>query len=133
METKRATKGKRRINQYELGEVLGRGTYGKVRLCTDLNTAQVYAVKILRKSLLKRKRIGQFGNALQGVQREIAIWKKLDHPNVVSLHEVLDDEALDKLYLISELVDGGPIVSDPTDTTAAVTSAEGSGTPQDAA
>lgn len=33
------------------------------------------------------------------VHREIAVLKKLDHPNVVRLIEVLDDPAQDNLYL----------------------------------
>lgn len=38
-------------------------------------------------------------NPLQRVYREIAILKKLDHPNIVKLVEVLDDPDEDKLYL----------------------------------
>ena len=38
-------------------------------------------------------------NPLERVYREIAILKKLDHPNVVKLVEVLDDPEEDKLYL----------------------------------
>jgi hypothetical protein len=128
--------GQKRINQYLMLEVLGKGTYGKVRRCIDETTGDVRAVKILKKSFLKRKRIGRFGNALQNVQREIAVWKKLDHPNVVVLFEagfsvdssctillatvllscfssqVIDDAALDKLYLVSEFVDGGSLMRD---------------------
>lgn len=40
-----------------------------------------------------------YKDALQNVLREIAIMKKLDHPNVVQLHEVIDDEEGDKLYM----------------------------------
>lgn len=40
--------------------------------------------------MLRKKRIGQFGNALQNVQREIAIWKALKHVNIVALFEVID-------------------------------------------
>lgn len=40
-----------------------------------------------------------YKDALMNVQREIAIMKKLDHPNVVRLHEVIDDEEGDKLYM----------------------------------
>jgi len=40
-----------------------------------------------------------FRDALQNVMKEIAIMKKLDHPNVVKLHEVIDDEEEDKLYM----------------------------------
>ncbi len=36
---------------------------------------------------------------LQKVYREIAILKKLDHPNVVKLYEVLDDPEEDNLYM----------------------------------
>lgn len=38
-------------------------------------------------------------NPLDRVYREIAILKKLDHPNVVKLVEVLDDPVEDHLYL----------------------------------
>lgn len=38
-------------------------------------------------------------NPLQKVHREIAIMKKLDHPNVVKLVEVLDDPEDDNLYM----------------------------------
>jgi hypothetical protein len=85
---KDASTGQKRINQYLILEVLGKGAYGKVRRCVDETTGEVRAVKIMKKSFLKRKRIGRFGNALQNVQREIAVWKKLDHPNVVVLFEV---------------------------------------------
>lgn len=84
---KDAATGEKRVNQYLMREVLGRGAYGKVRRCVDEQTGAVRAVKIIRKSVLKRKRVGRFGNALQTVLREIAIWKKLDHPNVVTLFE----------------------------------------------
>ena len=38
-------------------------------------------------------------NPLDKVYREIAIMKKLDHPNVVKLVEVLDDPEDDNLYM----------------------------------
>jgi len=36
---------------------------------------------------------------LEKVYREIAIMKKLDHPNVVKLVEVLNDQEADNLYM----------------------------------
>ena len=36
--------------------------------------------------------------------REIAIMKKLNHPNVIKLHEVIDDPEEDKLYLSKKRV-----------------------------
>lgn len=36
---------------------------------------------------------------MQAVAKEIAVMKKLDHPNVIRLHEVIDDEEKDKIYM----------------------------------
>lgn len=45
----------------------------------------MYAAKIMKKSALKRKRIGRTGNALQNVVNEIDVWARLDHPNIVKV------------------------------------------------
>lgn len=55
-------------------------------------------------------------NSLSRVYREIAILKKLDHPNVVKLIEVLDDPTQDYLCLVFELVDKGSVIEIPSDT-----------------
>ena len=47
---------------------------------------------------------------LDKVQREIAIMKKLVHPHLVSLFEVIDDASQDALYLVLEYVPGGQIM-----------------------
>jgi serine/threonine protein kinase len=56
--------------------------------------------------------LARFGTALDSVKKEIAIWKKLDHENVVGLFEVIDDPDKDKLYMVSEFIDGGPVMPD---------------------
>jgi len=43
-------------------------------------------------------------NAFQDLLREIAIMKKLNHPNVIKLYEVLDDPEEDKMYLSKQVV-----------------------------
>eukprot|EP00002_Diphylleia_rotans_P013385 TRINITY_DN2617_c0_g3_i3.p1 TRINITY_DN2617_c0_g3~~TRINITY_DN2617_c0_g3_i3.p1 ORF type:complete len:421 (-),score=91.74 TRINITY_DN2617_c0_g3_i3:460-1722(-) len=45
------------------------------------------------------------------VLREVAIMKKLTHPNVVSLFEVMDDPSQDEFYMVFEYVEGGPVMS----------------------
>ena len=47
---------------------------------------------------------GTISHPLERVHREIAVLKKLDHPNVVKLVEVLDDKEQDNLYLGKENV-----------------------------
>ncbi len=59
-------------------------------------------MKILNKRKLTRIFISKERTALNDVEREIAIMKKLDHPNVVKLIEVLDDPTHDRLYIIME-------------------------------
>ena len=49
----------------------------------------------------------QFRNALEDVLREIAIMKKLNHPNVIKLHEVIHDDSKDKLYIIMGFAENG--------------------------
>jgi [calcium/calmodulin-dependent protein kinase] kinase len=42
--------------------------------------------------------------------REIALMKKMDHPNVIKLHEVIFDEEKGKLYLVLEYADRGQLI-----------------------
>ena len=92
-------------------QVLGQGAFGKVKKCQD-QAGTEFAVKQLKKSMLKRKRFGRFGSALDNVKKEIAIWKKLRHPHLVKLFEVMDDPEQDKIYMVSELVSGGAVMGD---------------------
>lgn len=52
-------------------------------------------------------------NPMDLIRREIAIMKKLDHPNIVTLIEVLDDPQGDSLYMILDWCGKGSII--PTD------------------
>ena len=76
--------------------LLGLGLSGcAVRLARVDATGELVAVKVLRRSLLKRQRVGRFGNALDTLRKEIAVMKKVNHPNCVKLFEVIDNQELD--------------------------------------
>ena len=47
------------INQYRQEQTLGEGAFGVVKLFTDTNTDQQYAVKIMNKKLLQTKSAGK--------------------------------------------------------------------------
>lgn len=47
---------------------------------------------------------------MKQVQREVAIMKKLVHPYLVKLFEVIDDAGKDALYLVLEYVPGGAVM-----------------------
>ncbi|TGJ77555.1 hypothetical protein E0Z10_g10718 [Xylaria hypoxylon] len=130
------------VNQYEIGDEIGRGSYGAVHLATD-QFGNEYAVKEFSKSRLRKRaqsyilrRPGpgmphhrgpgmglnnfhrkQFGrqedaeakDALYLIRAEIAIMKKLNHPNLVALIEVLDDPEDDSLYMVLEMCKKGVV------------------------
>lgn len=119
--------GKKMLNQYRLEEDIGRGSFGTVRVAIDVGTNIKYAVKEYSKSRLQKVRRTEemqrrrrrdskpvievdSNSPLNLVRREIAIMKKLDHPNIVSLIEVLDDPVTDKLYMILEWCEKGVIL-----------------------
>ncbi|KAK3735941.1 hypothetical protein QZH41_013938, partial [Actinostola sp. cb2023] len=97
------------LNQYKLMDEIGKGSYGVVRLCYSEFDQSNYAMKIISKKRIMRKaglrRPNERGKnpGLENLQREIAILKKMDHPNIVRLYEVLDDPAEDNLYLGNNL------------------------------
>jgi len=95
-----------RVNNYRIGKVLGQGAYGLVLKGSKDHVT--YAIKVLRRSILKRKRMGK-GTAYDSVLREIALMKQMNHANCVQLFEVIDDEHRDELYLVMEFIDGGDL------------------------
>lgn len=99
----------REVNQYTMLRPLGRGSFGDVYLASD--RADQYAVKVLKKSALRRQRQGRFGSALDAVRAEIALMKRIRHPHCVSMVEVVDDERAEEIFIVLEYADGG--VSQP--------------------
>jgi len=43
-------------------------------------------------------------NAFTLLEQEIAIMKKINHPNIVKLHEVIEDSEFNKLYIVMEFM-----------------------------
>ncbi|XP_041083910.1 calcium/calmodulin-dependent protein kinase kinase 2-like isoform X2 [Polyodon spathula] len=115
------------LNQYKLKDEIGKGSYGVVKLAYNEDDNTYYAMKVLSKKKLMRqagfprrppprgaKAVSeappQPKGPLERVYQEIAILKKLDHPNVVKLVEVLDDPSEDHLYMVFELVKQGAVM-----------------------
>lgn len=46
----------------------------------------------MNKKFLKRKILSNGKNAYESVLEEMKILQKLEHPNIVWLHEIIDDE-----------------------------------------
>ena len=65
------------------------------------------AMKIMNKARLKKLFIGKNKTAYKLVENEVAIMKKMFHPNIVHLYEIIDDPNSNKLYLIMGYITGG--------------------------
>lgn len=89
------------IGQYVLGKTIGEGTFGKVRLGTHILTGETVAVKIL-----ERERVKEIAD-VERVAREIHILKRVQHPHIIQLHEII--ETPNQLFLIMEYCSGGEL------------------------
>lgn len=67
-------------------------------------------MKVIDKKKLRKIFITKSTTAFKLVQNEIAILKKVCHPNVVNLYEIIDDENYDKLFIIMEYINGGTLL-----------------------
>jgi len=98
------------LNQYAVVKDLEQGAFGKVKLCLNTTTNCLCALKCVNRKLLRRKYAARGRDkGQQAIKKEIAIMKKLVHENVVRLHEVIDDEVGQYIFMVLEYVPGGPI------------------------
>uniref|UniRef100_A0A3B4A7Q0 SNF-related serine/threonine-protein kinase n=1 Tax=Periophthalmus magnuspinnatus TaxID=409849 RepID=A0A3B4A7Q0_9GOBI len=85
---------------YHLGRTLGRGHFAVVKLARHVNTGQLVAVKIINKTKLDVM-------ATSHLLQEVRCMRRVQHPNVVRLYEVIDTPST--LYLVMELAEGGDL------------------------
>ena len=98
------------INNYQIKKVLGQGSFSTVSLCKDTITGNLYAIKKMKKKDLKKKKINEMYSAYDMIQQELKILKNFNHPNVLWLHEILDDsEKDDCIYLVTDYHSRGSI------------------------
>ncbi|VAH68293.1 unnamed protein product [Triticum turgidum subsp. durum] len=78
------------LGKYELGRLLGRGTFAKVYLAHTVTGGEPVAVKVIDKAEV----MGTEGMAPRVLQ-EVEAMRRLRHPGVLRLHEVLRNKAYD--------------------------------------
>lgn len=89
------------FTKYELGRLLGCGAFAKVYHGRDVLTGQSVAIKSINKQRILR------GNLAPHIKREITIMRRLRHPHIVRLHEVLATKT--KIYFVMEFAKGGEL------------------------
>ncbi|XP_015180383.1 PREDICTED: calcium/calmodulin-dependent protein kinase type II alpha chain isoform X9 [Polistes dominula] len=90
-------------DNYDLKEELGKGAFSVVRRCVQKSSGQEFAAKIINTKKLSAR-------DFQKLEREARICRKLQHPNIVRLHDSIQEENYH--YLVFDLVTGGELFED---------------------
>ncbi|KAE8697847.1 CBL-interacting serine/threonine-protein kinase 10 [Hibiscus syriacus] len=94
-------KGRVVMEKFELGRLLGQGTFAKVYYARNTKTGQSCAIKIIDKEKIMK------GGLIDQIKREISVMRLVKHPNVVRLYEVMASKS--KIYFVMEYVKGGEL------------------------
>ncbi|KAG9513969.1 kinase-like protein, partial [Aureobasidium melanogenum] len=91
-----------KFGEYILGQTLGEGEFGKVKMGWKKEGGVQVAIKLIR-----RETLGNNPNRLPKIYREISILRGLQHPNIVRLHEMVETER--HIGIILEYASGGEL------------------------
>ncbi|RMZ85930.1 hypothetical protein DV736_g6516, partial [Chaetothyriales sp. CBS 134916] len=103
--SKSSSSSKRRdvqFGDYILGQTLGEGEFGKVKLGWKRDGSTQVAIKLIR-----RDSVQNHPGRLPKIYREISILQDLAHPNIVRLHEMVETER--HIGIILEYASGGEL------------------------
>jgi len=91
------------VGPFLLGETIGRGSIGRVKLAVHKETGFKVAIKIVDKEKINEVN----PHLLQKIEREIVLMKLLNHRNILKLYEVYETSKY--LFLILEYAEGGEL------------------------
>ncbi|KAI6703608.1 hypothetical protein NL676_012744 [Syzygium grande] len=89
------------LGRYEVGKLLGHGTFAKVYYARNVESGEGVAIKVIDKEKILK------GGLVAHIKREISILRRVRHPNIVQLFEVMATKA--KIYFVMEYVRGGEL------------------------
>ncbi|XP_059305264.1 CBL-interacting protein kinase 18-like [Lycium ferocissimum] len=89
------------MERYEIGKLLGQGTFAKVYHARDLKTSMNVAIKMIDKEKIVKVRM------IDQIKREISVMRLVRHSNIVQLYEVMATKK--KIYCVMEYVKGGEL------------------------
>ncbi|KAL4934372.1 putative serine/threonine protein kinase (Kin4) [Aspergillus undulatus] len=90
------------FGQYILGQTVGEGEFGKVKLGWKRDGSIEVAIKLIR-----RESLGSNPTRLPKIYREISILRDLSHANIVRLHEMVETDR--HIGIIMEYASGGEL------------------------
>lgn len=87
---------------YEVGKVIGQGSYAVVRRAHSKKKSKDVAIKIITKKKAPEDFLSKF------LPREIRVLKKIRHTNVISLIEVIETNT--RIYIITNIAENGDLL-----------------------
>ncbi|KAK3335302.1 hypothetical protein B0T19DRAFT_4366 [Cercophora scortea] len=91
-----------KFGEYILGNTIGEGEFGKVKLGWKQEGGVQVAIK-----LIKKDQLGSNPSRMQKIMREVSILKSLTHPNIVQLHKMEESER--HYGIVLEYASGGEL------------------------
>ncbi|MBA0724237.1 hypothetical protein Goshw_020999 [Gossypium schwendimanii] len=89
------------LGRYEVGKLLGHGTFAKVYHARNVKSDGSVAIKVIDKEKILKSGL------IAHIKREISILRRVRHPNIVQLFEVMATKS--KIYFVMEYVRGGEL------------------------
>jgi len=63
----------------------------------------------MNKKILKSKKVAKGMNAYDCILSELQVLQRLEHPHIIFLHEIIDDDTKDNIYLVTEYHSNGSL------------------------
>ncbi|TXG62256.1 hypothetical protein EZV62_013619 [Acer yangbiense] len=89
------------FGKYEMGRLLGKGTFAKVYYGKHVVSGESVAIKVISKDQVKKE------GMMEQIKREISVMRLVRHPNVVEIKEVMATKT--KIFFVMEHVRGGEL------------------------
>ena len=97
------------IFEYQFQQHIGHGAVSDVFLVKNTENGIFYAAKVYQESYLNRVSIGDSIEPIEKVSREMQIMSECQHPNILPLIEVLDDQTTRSLIFIMPYAEKGSL------------------------
>lgn len=99
----REKRSKISIKDFESLKIIGRGAYGEVRLCRNISSGELVAVKKMKKKDMIKK------NEIEHIRAEQSVLSKSTNLWIIELKSSFQDD--DFIYLVMEYLPGGDLMN----------------------